>query len=332
MRKVLLTTACLVGSVFLVWLTPASESHSRETDPRTRHFTLSCQLEIEDLPARSRDLEIWIPFPSSDEHQQITGYRVSPELAYEMYADPVYHNQIIHFTLSDKIPERIQLNVEFDVIRTENRAILVHEPLPKLTTDIDNSRFLTPNQLVPIAGRIAREADSVASGYPTALEKSRGLYWHLIETMRYDKSGERWGRGDALYACDVREGNCTDIHSLFIGLARSLKIPARFIIGFAFPDQPTESVITGYHCWAEFYLKDRGWLPVDISEAIKHPEKREYFFGQIDANRVSFTVGRDIELRSARDTVRLNYFVYPYVLVDGLPYTSVRHTFGVSSR
>ncbi len=102
MRKVLLAIACLVGSVFLVWLTPASESQSRETDPRTRYFTFSCQLEIEDLPARSRDLEIWIPFPSSDEHQQITGYRVSPELSYEMYADPVYHNQIIHFTLSDK--------------------------------------------------------------------------------------------------------------------------------------------------------------------------------------------------------------------------------------
>lgn len=331
MRKVLLILGCLVGSVSLVWLSQVSESHSRETDPRTRQFTLSCQLEIENLPAGLTDLDIWIPCPLSDERQQITDFRITPRLPYEMYADPVYDNQIIHFALSDQIPRRIQLNVEFDVNRTEDRSILDGERLNNVTTDLDISLFLSSNKLVPVTGRIAREADSVAGNYPTALEKTRALYWHLIETMRYDKSGEGWGNGDALYACNVRRGNCTDIHSLFIGMARSLNIPARFVIGFPLPEEPTENVINGYHCWAEFYLKDRGWLPVDISEAIKHPENREYFFGQLDANRVSFTVGRDIELRPEPKTVSLNYFVYPYVLVDGLPYTDIKYTFGVSS-
>jgi len=49
--------------------------------------------------------------------------------------------------------------------------------------------------------------------------------------MRYDKSGIGWGRGDAVYACDAKTGNCSDFHSYFIALARSIGIPARFAIG-----------------------------------------------------------------------------------------------------
>ena len=54
-------------------------------------------------------------------------------------------------------------------------------------------------------------------------------------TMRYDKTGTGWGRGDALWACDAKRGNCTDFHSPFIGMRRADGIPARFDIGFTQP-------------------------------------------------------------------------------------------------
>jgi len=34
--------------------------------------------------------------------------------------------------------------------------------------------------------------------------------------------------------------------------------------------------IGGYHCWAEFYLRGYGWVPVDTSEGWKQPEKRDF--------------------------------------------------------
>ena len=49
--------------------------------------------------------------------------------------------------------------------------------------------------------------------------------------------------------------------------------------------------IAGYHCWADFFEPKNGWVPVDISEAWKHQEKRDYFFGAHDVNRVQFTHG-----------------------------------------
>ena len=65
--------------------------------------------------------------------------------------------------------------------------------------------------------------------------RAQALYRHVLDHMRYSKTGKGWGRGDALYACDARTGNCTDFHAYFIALCRAVNIPARFAIGFTIP-------------------------------------------------------------------------------------------------
>src|SRR2546427_1458 len=109
-------------------------------------------------------------------------------------------------------------------------------------------------------------ARTATRGKRTDLEKARAIYDDVTSSMKYDKSGTGWGRGDAIYACDVGRGNCTDFHSLLIGMARSVGIPGRFSIGFPLPEQRGKGDISGYHCWAEMYV-DGAWLPVDSSEA-----------------------------------------------------------------
>ena len=146
--------------------------------------------------------------------------------------------------------------------------------------------------------------------------KAHALYDYVFQTVRYDKSGTGWGRGDSLWVCDSRHGNCTDFHSLFISLARAEGIPARFEIGFPISSR-TAGTIPGYHCWAEFYVAGLGWVPVDISEAWKDPRKHDYFFGSLDANRVQFSVGRDLVLKPRQDGDLVNFFIYPHVEVDG---------------
>ncbi len=159
------------------------------------------------------------------------------------------------------------------------------------------------------------------------LKKRKDIYDYVFRTMKYDKTGQGWGHGDTLWACDSKHGNCTDFHSVFISMARAEKIPARFEIGFPIPADKHSAEIPGYHCWAEFYLDSAGWVPVDISEAWKHPDKHDYFFGAHDVNRVQFTVGRDLKLKPAQDGPPLNYFVYPYVEVGGKEYPNVSIAF-----
>ncbi len=153
--------------------------------------------------------------------------------------------------------------------------------------------------------------------------KARAIFDYVVNTMTYAKSGTGWGNGDIYWACDARTGNCTDFHALFIGLTRAVGIPATFEIGFPLPADRTSGQIEGYHCWAQFYLEGVGWVPVDTSEANKHPEQREYFFGAHDAHRVLFSRGRDITLQPPQQGPPLNYFIYPYVEIDGAPFADV---------
>jgi transglutaminase-like putative cysteine protease len=176
---------------------------------------------------------------------------------------------------------------------------------------------------VPITGKPAEMAAAQVRSGMSDLEKGRAFYDYTFTTMKYDKSGTGWGKGDTLWACDAKRGNCTDFHSVFISMARSQKVPARFEMGLSLPEGQNSGQIPGYHCWAEFYTRDRGWFPVDISEAWKHQEKKDYFFGAHDVNRVQFSVGRDLALSPRQRGERVNYLIFPYVELGGEAYPNV---------
>jgi transglutaminase-like putative cysteine protease len=167
---------------------------------------------------------------------------------------------------------------------------------------------------------IAELSAQETHGVQDPLAKARAIYNYVVGTMRYDKSGNGWGNGDAIWACTAKRGNCTDFHSLFIGMMRAAGIPARFEIGFPLPPDQHDGAIPGYHCWAQFYVEPYGWIPVDASEAWKHPDKKDYFFGAHDYNRLQFSVGRDIRLNPPQQGDPLNYFIYPYAELDGKPF------------
>ena len=61
---------------------------------------------------------------------------------------------------------------------------------------------------------------------------------------------------------------------------------------------------------------------MDISEANRNPEMKDYYFGNLTEDRVQFTIGRDIDLVPRQSSKALNFFIYPYVEVDGQPYAA----------
>jgi transglutaminase-like putative cysteine protease len=172
---------------------------------------------------------------------------------------------------------------------------------------------------VPIAGKPLE----LLKGKPLPSDEfaaARVLYDLVNNHMRYSKEGTGWGNGDSVWACDSRFGNCSDFHSLFISLVRSQKIPAKFEIGFPLPTERGSGEVAGYHCWAKFRPAGRNWVPVDISEANRNPKMKDYYFGNLTEDRLTFSTGRDIDLVPKQDGPPLNFFIYPYVEVDGKPY------------
>lgn len=294
--------------------------------PKSRHFVFDYTFTVRNTDP-GKPLDVWFPIPQSDRFQQIKVISKSGDLPLEERREPEYGNKMFYAHAAKADQTEYHFSVKYDVIRYEH---LADASLTKPASSTELGRFLQADKLVPISGRPADIAQKQVKPGMTQMEQARALYDYTFANMRYDKSGTGWGHGDTLWACDSKRGNCTDFHSLFISMARSQHIPARFEIGFSVPDNQSSAEIAGYHCWAEFYAPDRGWFPIDISEAWKHPDKKDYFFGAHDVNRVQFTVGRDLELSPRQHDEKLNYFVYPYVELDGKPYPNVSNAFSFS--
>jgi transglutaminase-like putative cysteine protease len=274
-----------------------------------------------DLPASSREVDLWIPLASDDPQQRILSVRIEHGEGAEVVHDERYGNAALH--LRRRGPASVI--VTYVVARLPEQHALSGAPVQPTTDGVIVSRFLQPDKLGSLIPAVLEYEKRATAGKRTPLDKARAIYDFVVATMRYDKSGTGWGHGDIVWACDAKRGNCTDFHTLFVAMARAAGIPARFEIGLPLPDAKPGGAgdIPGYHCWARFWLDGLGWIPIDASEAKKQPEKQALFFGGHDTNRVQFTIGRD--LRFPGMAHELNYFIHPYAEQQGKPVEVAHH-------
>ena len=288
-----------------------------------REIRFVYSVEIGPVPAGKGPVHVFVPLPRDDENQDVLERRVSTSIPGEIGTERAFGNAFWHGTLAVSDGEAITVNVETVVRRTPIDRDLLDEPVYEGLTRAErrkHARFLRPSSHVavndPILAPIQRELRRTANPDDPAAY-TRAIYDWVVDNVEYKKDGKGWGNGDTFWACSERYGNCTDFHSLFISLARSAGIPARFEMGFSVPTDRAGGSIGGYHCWTQFYLSGIGWVPIDASEAFKHPEMREQLYGGQPADRILFTMGRDIQLGEGHESGPLNYFIYPHVEVGG---------------
>jgi transglutaminase-like putative cysteine protease len=277
---------------------------------------LTYKATVRDIPEKSRVLDLWLPLPQTDRNQTVHRVTIDAPNPVSIGREARFGNQCLHVRVETPRAS-VTVTLAIEATRRENSGD--DEPL----SDDERAEYLKPEPLVLLDGPIRALALEATRGLDTDTEKARAVYERVVGLMKYDKSGKGWGRGDALFACDAKRGNCTDFHALVIGMARSVGIPARFAIGLPLPDARGTGEIPGYHCWAELYVRGRGWVPVDASEAAKDPTRRGYFFGHHDEDRLEFSRGRHLTLAPAQHGSPLNFFVYPYAEVDGRTHDAI---------
>src|SRR5262245_29574556 len=279
---------------------------------RTVRFTYEMRVTT---PPGTKLLEAWLPLPR-EEDQSVLDVRLSGTVSTTVVRLPDSGDHAAY--LRAMSPGGVVTLTETATVRRREVRTGVG-PLPTRLEDIDAPAFaaeLATGGAIQINDEVRAIAQRETRGKKTVVAQARALYDWVYDHMQYDKSVPGWGLGDVPYCLKVGKGNCTDFHTLFISLARASGIPARWNMGFplAYGDgkgaEPPPPV-GGYHCWAEFYAPGAGWVPVDISEARKHPELKEYFFGGLSGNRVLFTRARDFLLEPDGSGTRRNYFIYP---------------------
>jgi transglutaminase-like putative cysteine protease len=286
-----------------------------------RTIAFAYDVRVAPIEAGRGPVHVFVPLARSTPRQQVVSEEIEASIPGKVEIEERYGNRYWHGTLAKSDGRPIEVTVATRVIRSfGSRGSSTGESAPE-QAELD--LFLRPNERVIVGDELldpilveVRERSS--SREPRQL--ARATYDWVVDNVEYKKIGDGWGNGDTHWACTERYGNCTDFHALFISLARTQGIPARFEIGFPIADGRSEGEVGGYHCWVEFYTPETGWFPIDASEAFKHPEKREFFYGTHPTDRIHFTTGRDLRLGAAHAGGSLNYFIYPLVEVAGEPW------------
>ncbi len=322
-------TPLLLGALFILGCfaavslaAPHPEGAQGSPFPPEASFRIHYGAVLKNLPPTQR-IQVWIPLPRDDAYQSIKITDLTLPAPYQIYTEKKYGNQLIYFEVQPPSPEQLKFSIDYLVKRLQVQTVSLP---PHSTSPCDLKPYLQANRLVPITGPITRLLEGKKAP-ATVIDSARQIYNLVLQHLDYDKSRPGWGKGDALWACNSGYGNCTDFHSLFIALARFRHIPARFEIGFLIPTHPEEGKLSGYHCWAWFYTPDHGWVPVDISEADKHPALTSYYFGHLSPHRLALTTGRDLVLTPPQNGPPLNFWVYPYVEVGGKPWSQLDYNF-----
>jgi transglutaminase-like putative cysteine protease len=131
---------------------------------------------------------------------------------------------------------------------------------------------------------------------------------------------------------------------LFASLAMAAGIPTRMVYGSLLKPTLNGVQIDGsYHCWIYFFAPNYGWLPLDVSLANIYgkefpvtdknkklvelttatgykgldPSKVDYYFGNLDERRVTWSTGRDLILQPPQEDGPVNALTKIYVEIDG---------------
>lgn len=265
--------------------------------PSRRTVELTLRVTVPNAPA-GQAVEVWVPRPLGEAARD-----------FQTVEEPLSVLQV-HATRSEQKPWVFHAttapNESFSltwIARVERRAQATPAEVLAVTASELSAEEkktlaadLEPEKANPFDEAFLERARKIAPAEKAIPKVARAIYNHVIESMRYEKpAGKGWGRGSIDWACREGYGNCTDFHALFMNLCRARGIPARFCLGVSLPRE-RRGTVAGYHCWAEFYVPGGHWVPVDASEAWKNPEKREDYFGGLDADRVLLVRGRDLVL------------------------------------
>jgi len=300
---------------------------TEEITPKMKQGEMSFNITIR-TDESAETARLWLPYPVSNENQVVGNMVITGNYNYSSIQSEQENGIMILYAEWINPQEFPQLTLSFDI--TRNEIIMKNFPLEEGPLPVDLEKYLLPTNLGPITGIVKEHSDEITEGKTTILSKATAIYDYLVEHGERDSNLSFCGDGDVCELLLDFKGKCVDFSSVFVALSRSAGVPAREILGTRIAK---DGDITGaYHCRAELYLSNYGWVPVDPSDVAKlmlnenlkidDPqvvEARDYYFGAQTETYIDLSTGRDIILNPKQESEPLNYFMYPYAEVNGEP-------------
>jgi transglutaminase-like putative cysteine protease len=175
----------------------------------------------------------------------------------------------------------------------------IRAPTPyPFTVPPELARYLQPQDITDTNQDIKDLAAQLVGSETDAVRAVTRLAVWVHENIAYNLSSITADASkSATWTLENRYGVCDELTSLFISLSREAGIPARFVSGLAYTNLPQFSSNWWAHGWAEVWLPDAGWVPVDVT------------YGQVlwtDATHIPFQRSLDAKSDAVSYSIRAN--------------------------
>ena len=281
--------------------------------------------------------KVWLPIPSVNtdwQRSQVNSFSSNGTARLE--ADKDGARMLYVEFAEDQAKPFIELT---SAVQTQNRAQdWSHKGSVPAEDPVELKHWTQATALLPTDGLVRKTAQAAIHGAKTDVEKAKKLYdWVVTNTYREPKV-RGCGAGDIATMLETGNlgGKCADLNALFVGLCRSVGLPARDVYGLRVAPSAfgyrelggnPASLKGAQHCRAEVYLAGYGWVamdPADVAKVMRQetPEwiksaqnplivpVNRHLFGGWEGNWIGYNMGHDVVLPQAKGPT-LAFFMYP---------------------
>ena len=316
---------------------------ARAAEQGWRTFETVTRVEVSDPFGLAR---AWVPLPLAadyDWHRTLDNSWSGNASRAEVLRDPKYGLTMLYAEWPEK-----EMNPVLEVksrFMTRDRRVDLSAPRGSVELEGGERGFFTaPTELIPTDGLVRETALKITRGADTDVARARAIYEWIVDNTFRDAKVKGCGVGDikAMLETGNLGGKCADLNALFVGLARSVGVPARDIYGVRVAASKygykslgigSPSASKAQHCRAEFFARGYGWVPVDPADVrkvvLEEPPgnlamgdakvvaARKRLFGGWEMNYLAYNMGHDVRLPHAARSTKLPYLMYTNAEADG---------------
>jgi len=254
-----------------------------------RGYQIQYGVRIADVASDSGGtIDLWVPELSDDLSQRHVERITEPSSPANVAGG------LMRFRLDNwKTQGSVSVTYYFDRYAVETQIDASKVPAAYDTKRRLYTVYTAPDALVPSDNpQIVAEAQQAVGTEQNPYRKARLIYDYLLSKLQYSAGV---ASTDIVANLDSGTGNSYTYAIAFSAMARAAGIPARPIAGYVVYGNKQAS----RHYWAEFYVQDFGWVPVDpalgdgatYGDFPSRSNVADYYFGNIDSRHIALTRG-----------------------------------------
>lgn len=334
-RREILKAGIAAGALGLAPRLASAEVAYTPTPKGWRTYALTARIEPTDGATRA-----WIPLPTFEgadwQRPGNVAWTGNAKVA-ERVRDAKYGAEMLRVEwAADQQSPLIEVTAQ---VQAQDRSVVPGQGSAPDLSDAERKRSLAGTELITVDGLVKDTAEDIIKGVRKGddVAKARAIYeWVVDNTFRNPKTlGCGVGDITAMIKSGNLNGKCADLNALYVGLARSVGLPARDVYGIrVVPSQfgfkalgaGSENITKAQHCRAEVWLPGSGWTPVDPADVrkvvleeppgnlamndAKVAAARKALFGAWEGNWVAFNIAADLKLPGSKEPA-IGFLMYP---------------------